>query len=86
MRSTGKTAYHDQPARLMFVYFIGDWCRIGWDAPQDEDGWRHALEEMYDHVGVRPGAEPTGRVHTLFLPVSRPKRRKLGPSLSWREA
>lgn len=58
-------------ARLLLLYFYGDWQRPGWAAPQNDADWEQHLDPMYAHIGVTPGAEPTGLVHKLFLPVAR---------------
>jgi hypothetical protein len=60
---------HDVPARLLFIYFLGD-SLPGGVCATEEDGWRTALDRQAAQVGLPSGHPLTDRIHTLFLPVS----------------
>jgi len=61
---------HEVPARLLFVYFIGDEFPTGSaDCPQSEERWRVALDEMHAKAGWPGDGRLQDRVHELFLPM-----------------
>ncbi len=60
---------HNVPARLLFVYFLGD-SVPGAVCPPDEAGWRVALDKQAVAVGLPSGHPLMDRIQTLFLPVS----------------
>ena len=56
------------PARLLFVYFLGD-RNDGRECPDTEEEWRLALEAQRMHLGLGPGHYLADRIHELFLPI-----------------
>ncbi len=66
---------HDVPARLVFIYFLGDqWP--GKDSkgapvtcPPNEQGWKPDLQKMYDRLGLTGSSKLEKWVHRLFLHV-----------------
>lgn len=61
---------HGVSARLLFVYFVGDWSRTSL-CPQEEAGWAGVLKAQDSHLGIPPSHPLTDRIHKLFLPVQR---------------
>lgn len=60
---------HKVPARLLFIYFLGDKKRIRASCPRTESDWAKALKRQKDHVGL-PDRHPLHeRIHNLFLPA-----------------
>ena len=59
---------HGVPARLLFIYFLGD--RFREECPSDEHGWRPALAQRAGHLQLPTGGPLLDRVHKLFLPIS----------------
>jgi len=59
---------HDVPARVLFVYFVGD-IHQNHVCPRTSDEWERPLREMYDHLGLHMASQIEQRVHTLILPV-----------------
>lgn len=59
---------HSIPARLLFIYFLGDNSR-GRLCPQTEEEWAPALQTMRDHLGLKGESNLEGRVHRLFMHV-----------------
>jgi hypothetical protein len=57
------------PARLLFIYFLGDQNRPTTNSPQTEKDWMCALDTLHEHVGVKKQISFESRVHNLFLPV-----------------
>jgi len=57
------------PARLLFIYFVGDVGDDGRTCPQTDDEWRPALREQDGHLGLSTDHALADRVHKLFLPV-----------------
>jgi len=56
------------PARLLFVYFLGE-RRRGWQCPKTEADWRPALVTQDGHLGLNRPHPLSSRIHDLFLPV-----------------
>ena len=56
------------PARLLFVYFLGD-QRRGCQCPTTQAGWQPALDTQDRHLGLNRPHPLSGRIHDLFLPV-----------------
>ena len=57
------------PARLLFVYFIGD-CRSGSIVcPTTKNDWKPALDAMKKHLGLTGKSPLEQHAHELFLPV-----------------
>lgn len=61
-------AQHGLPARLLFVYFLGD-SFAGRVCPVDESGWQAALDAQAKHIGLPRGHQLEDRIHRLFLSV-----------------
>ncbi len=59
------------PARLLFVYFLGDKFPEGRAevCPETEEEWQPALEEIERTIGWTAGNPLADHVHKLFLPV-----------------
>ena len=58
------------PARLLFVYFTGDWVgQSSRKCPKTTDGWAQALARQDKHVALPNRHYLKGRVHKLFLHV-----------------
>lgn len=71
---------HGIPARLVFIYFLGDQWPNGADfkgrpvtCPKTEEEWESHLQAMYDHLGLKQKSELENRLHRLFLPVGGPQ-------------
>ena len=71
---------HDVPARLIFVYFLGDqWPNIKDSngrpvtCPTNEQGWEPDLKKMYDHLGLTGSSKLEKWVNRIFLPVGGPE-------------
>ena len=68
------------PARLVFIYFLGDQWPNDKDSrgrpvtcPKARRDWESHLKEMHKHLGLKHESELEKRVHRLFLPVGGPK-------------
>jgi hypothetical protein len=57
------------PARLLFIYFLGD-QHDGAICPQTKAEWENATKEMEDHLGIDPHSQLYQRVHHLCLTVN----------------
>jgi hypothetical protein len=57
------------PARLLYIYFLGDKGGAGRICPEDERGWQDALKAEETHVGLPRGHKLEDRIHKLFLPI-----------------
>jgi hypothetical protein len=57
------------PARLLFVYFLGDRSGPGRICPAQEEAWAPALAARDRQVGLPVGHRLTDRIHKVFLPV-----------------
>jgi hypothetical protein len=57
-----------KPARLLFVYFVGD-NQHGKRCPKCEEEWQESLRLMYNHAGLTDKTALTKRIHRIFLPV-----------------
>jgi hypothetical protein len=57
------------PARLLYVYFVGDTGDERRTCPQDEVGWGEALRAQEEHIGLPAAHKLEARMHKLFLPV-----------------
>ena len=60
---------HGVPARLLYIYFVGDRGDARRTCPQDEQGWEEALRAQTAHVGLPTGHKLEARIHKLFLPI-----------------
>lgn len=60
---------HDIPARLLYIYFLGDRGDPRRTCPYDEEGWQEALRAQEEHVGLPQGHKLEARMHKLFLPI-----------------
>lgn len=60
---------HDIPARLLYIYFVGDKGDARRTCPQNEQGWEEALRAQEAHVGLPKGHKLAERIHKLFLPI-----------------
>lgn len=60
---------HDIPARLLYIYFVGDRGDARRTCPQDEKEWEDALRAQEAHVGLPRGHKLEDRIHKLFLPT-----------------
>ena len=60
---------HGAPARLLYVYFCGDVGNQGRACPESEAGWKAALAEQEERVGLPAGHVLQGRVHKVFVDV-----------------
>jgi hypothetical protein len=64
------------PARLVFIYFVGDkWGggKIGGkfpNCPKTAGDWDKHLHAMYKHLGLNGASELEKHVHKVFLPVA----------------
>ena len=57
------------PARMLFVYFLGDQVP-GRECPRAEDEWKPAIDEQWRHLGLAADHRLADRTHELFLPIS----------------
>jgi hypothetical protein len=57
------------PARMLFIYFVGDLVRPDRSSPQSADAWSVALQAQDAHLGLPPTHALSGQIHKLFLPV-----------------
>jgi hypothetical protein len=57
------------PARLLFVYFCGDFGGGGRDCPVSEPKWKPALDAMETYVGLPADHRLRDRVHKVFVDV-----------------
>jgi len=68
---------HSIPARLVFIYFLGDQWPNGTDSkgravncPKTQQEWERLLKDEVDsHLGIKQKSELEQRVHRLFLNV-----------------
>lgn len=58
---------HGAPAHLLNIYFVGDRSGPGRSCPQDAAGWKPALRDMEEHIGLPSTHHLAARVHKLFL-------------------
>ena len=67
---------HKIPAKLLFVYFLGDVFPAGQQQilPIEQQGWMPLLQAIENHVGWTNTGQNAlnGHVHKLFLPVCPP--------------
>jgi hypothetical protein len=61
---------HGSPARLLFIYFLGDKGDARRICPADAAEWRAALDIQKKHVGLPERHPLADRIHQLFLHVS----------------
>jgi hypothetical protein len=61
---------HNIAARLIFVYFNGDIIGESRVSPKTEDGWKDALHEQSEWVGLPEGHALEDRIHKVFLPIA----------------
>ncbi len=57
------------PARLLFVYFVGDRPRDGAQCPQTEGEWKAALAEQASWLGLERRHALSDRIHSIFVPT-----------------
>ena len=60
---------HSVPARLLFVYFVGD-DTPGRTCPKTEAEWGEDLATQERHVGIPPAHPIRDRIHKVFLRVA----------------
>lgn len=65
------------PARLLFVYFLGDQNPNTKSSPKNEGGWTFALTAMHEHIGLKRHSPLESRIHKMFLPTCQPDSRQL---------
>ena len=65
------------PARLLFIYFLGDQRNDSAICPQTEEEWAPDITAMEDHLGIDIHSELYQRVHRLYLSVN-PKQHLQG--------
>ena len=56
------------PARLLFVYFLGD-RHLGRECPTTKEDWIPALEAQRIHLGLGADHYLADPIHELFLPI-----------------
>ena len=61
---------HNVPARLLYIYFVGDHSAEGRSCPSSEADWQESLQAQDEHVGLPQGHKLEGRIHKLFLSVA----------------
>lgn len=71
---------HNVPARLVFIYFLGDEWPSGKNSkgqpvtcPVDKHGWQTRLDEIHQHLGLTGSSGVEKQVHPVFLHVGGPK-------------
>jgi hypothetical protein len=61
------------PARLLFVYFVGDKfdgpSAANVDCPKDEAGWKTALSAQSEWLGLNNSHRLSNYIHQIFVPV-----------------
>jgi hypothetical protein len=74
---------HNVPARLIFIYFLGDQWPNGKNSkgqpvtcPGDKQEWETALDDIHIHLGLTGSSPLEQRVHPLFLHLSGPVEQK----------
>lgn len=61
---------HGIPARLLFLYLVGDWPgRSGSRPPQKADGWVKAIQAQASHLALPKAHILSARIHSLVLDV-----------------
>jgi hypothetical protein len=60
---------HEAPARLLFIYFVGDKGDATRTCPTDAAEWQSSLDAQNAHVGLATHHPLSNRVHELFLDV-----------------
>lgn len=60
------------PARLVFLYFCGDFQSNGRRCPVDEAGWQPLLEKIHEGLGLKGESALEHLVHNIFVPVELP--------------
>lgn len=58
------------PARLLFIYFLGDQRKDRAVCPQTAAEWEHDITAMEHHLGIDPQSELYQRVHHIYLTVN----------------
>jgi hypothetical protein len=59
----------DVPARLIFVYFMGDRFPDSRRCPQTEAEWHKLIESCHSTLGLPQKHNLSDRIHEVFLPV-----------------
>jgi hypothetical protein len=57
------------PARLVFVFFCGDWHPDGKFCPSTPDEWKPSLEAIHNGLGLQGNGELEKRMHEVFIDV-----------------
>jgi hypothetical protein len=57
------------PARLLFIYFVGDKRSDGISCPQTDGEWAKALQDQAQWLGITEENALSKRVHKMFLPI-----------------
>jgi hypothetical protein len=60
---------HDIPARLLFIYFVGDRPSQTRQCPRSVGEWEKILAAQAEYVGLTKGHILEDRIHKLFLTV-----------------
>lgn len=59
---------HQEPARLVFVYFCGD-ADHDHDCPRDQSGWKTVLDDVHKSLGLTGTSDLEKKIHEVFVPV-----------------
>lgn len=57
------------PARLVFIYFVGDCFPDGRWCPTDEDDWKPLIHACHLTLGLPEKHALSDRIHRVFIPV-----------------
>jgi hypothetical protein len=60
---------NNAPARLLFIYFVGDRRPDGISCPQNNTAWEQALLDQARWLGLEREHMLSNRVHKLFVPT-----------------
>lgn len=61
---------HGAPARLLFIYFTGDWVGpSSRKCPRTAEDWSRALVKQDKHIALPRHHNLSGRIHKVFLDV-----------------
>jgi len=68
-------AYHDIPAKLVNIYFCGDKNPSpynGATCPSDANGWKNALNDQYEYLGLTEAMRDKAGMVDLYIDVEKP--------------
>lgn len=60
---------HHIPARLLFIYFVGDKRTDGKICPQNKEGWQEMLKNQDEYIGLPKNHPLAKQIHKLCLNV-----------------